>query len=465
MAGFNLKNILIQRGISPEERRGVLEDLFVFGKEKQTPYLVRMSILLVLSTIIATAGLLSDSAAVVIGAMLVAPMMNPVMAAAGSVVMGWSHRFYASLWLVFLMATAALSLSALIAALSPELIFTPEQILARTRPTYYDLLIALAAGSAGAYTIARKESGAIPGVAVAVALLPPLASAGILLTTGSFELATRAIVLFLTNLVAMILAGALTFMAVGVSPPRARKQTAAFVRGQIGLFIALTVAISIPLWFYSEKVLFNAHYQAAKSEILQTWLRENQLELVDVDIFREKKTLWLSLVGPDRPTNVGNLYNGLSSGHDMEGFIIEYDWTQKVSGVWPQRGTSIGNLAKKAEGKMVALIGRNWVWQGTQYDSENTALARDNERYTLVFEPGDKFRLLADCGTFKGKYTFSGRSLSIELNRNWFSGCRKDKILKIFLEELVRSRTAFLQDGALQIALAGSEGIMYFEGK
>ena len=55
MGKFSLKNILIQRGISPEERRSVLEDLFVFGKENQTPYLVRMSILMVLSTIIAGA--------------------------------------------------------------------------------------------------------------------------------------------------------------------------------------------------------------------------------------------------------------------------------------------------------------------------------------------------------------------------------------------------------------------------
>ncbi len=84
MAMFSFKNLLIQRGITPEERRGVLEDLFVFGKDNQKPYLVRMSILLILSTIIASAGLLSDSAAVVIGAMLVAPLMNPVMAAAGT---------------------------------------------------------------------------------------------------------------------------------------------------------------------------------------------------------------------------------------------------------------------------------------------------------------------------------------------------------------------------------------------
>jgi uncharacterized hydrophobic protein (TIGR00271 family) len=210
--------VLADRGLTPEERRGVLEDLFVFGKKNQAPYLFRMGVLLVLSTIIATAGLLSDSAAVVIGAMLVAPLMNPVMAAAGAVVMGWSGRFYASLWLVFLMGLGALLLSSALTLASPELVFLPEQVLARTRPTYYDLLIALAAGSAGAYTITRKETSAIPGVAVAVALLPPLASAGVLLTTGIFELAVRALVLFLVNLIAMVLAGAVTFIAVGVSP-------------------------------------------------------------------------------------------------------------------------------------------------------------------------------------------------------------------------------------------------------
>lgn len=463
MPKFSFRNILIQRGITPEERRSVLEDLFVFGKENQTPFLIRMSVLLVLSTIIASAGLLSDSAAVVIGAMLVAPMMNPVMAAAGSVVMGWSHRFYASLWLVFLMGLGALALSALIASLSPEMIFTPEQVLARTRPTYYDLLIALAAGAAGAYTIARKESGAIPGVAVAVALLPPLASAGILLTSESYELAIRAIVLFLTNLVAMILAGALTFMALGVSPPRARKQTAVFVKTQIGLFVLLTFAISVPLWFYSEKVLFNAHYRAAKSEVLQTWLRKNKLELVDVDIFKETQTLVLSLEGPNQPTNVGKLYKQLTEAHEIEDFTIEYNWTLKVSGVWPQHGTSISNIAEEAAEKVELLIGRNWIWSGTQYDIEKTAVSMNKEKYVLFFDRNEKFQLIAGCGTLKGKYTFSGRSLDIEMNRNWFSGCRKDKVLKIFLEDLTRARTAILEDNGLKITLAGREGIMYFE--
>jgi len=74
--------------LPPEERRAVLEELFVFGKENQRPYFNRMAVLLVISTIIAACGLLSDSAAVVIGAMLVAPMMGPVMAAAAAITLG-----------------------------------------------------------------------------------------------------------------------------------------------------------------------------------------------------------------------------------------------------------------------------------------------------------------------------------------------------------------------------------------
>jgi uncharacterized hydrophobic protein (TIGR00271 family) len=466
MAKFSLQQLLADRGLTPEERREVLEDLFVFGKNNRNPYLIRMSILLVLSTMIATAGLLSDSAAVVIGAMLVAPLMSPVMAAAGAVVMGWPGRFYGSLWLVSAMGLGALVLSSLITALSPDLVFLPEQVLARTRPTFYDLLIALAAGSAGAYTITRKQTNAIPGVAVAVALLPPLASAGILLTSGEYELALRAVVLFLTNLIAMVLAGALTFMAVGVSPATARKKTASFVRNQLSLFLVLTIAVSVPLWFYSEKILFNARYRAAKSEILQNWIKASGLELVDIEIYTETKTIYLALEGPSPPVTLGDLHQQLSetsTDWTESGFKIHYTWTQKVTGIWPQAGNSIREIAKKAESGVDKLVSVNWVWHSTQYNAESAATPSDQERYRLQFNDKGKFEVSAPCGSWNGKYSFGGRSLDVEMNRNWLSGCRKDKVLKIFLDDLERSRAAFIERDALQITLAGSEGIMYFK--
>lgn len=87
-------------GLSPEDRKEALEELFVFGKENQQPFFRRMAVLTLVSTVIATGGLLSDSAAVVIGAMLIAPLMRPVMSAAAAITMGWSQRLWQSILLI-----------------------------------------------------------------------------------------------------------------------------------------------------------------------------------------------------------------------------------------------------------------------------------------------------------------------------------------------------------------------------
>jgi uncharacterized hydrophobic protein (TIGR00271 family) len=464
---FSLKKYLKHAELSPEERREVLEDLFVFGKSNVRPFLVRMAVLMILSTIIATSGLLSDSAAVVIGAMLVAPMMNPVMTAAGAVVMGWSSRFYHSIWLVLMMGAGAVLLSGLITILSPEIVFLPEQVLARTRPTYYDLLIALAAGSAGAYTITHKESGAIPGVAVAVALLPPLASAGILIVTGELELAVRAVVLFFTNLVAMVLAGALTFMASGVSPASARRRSAAFIQSQLWLFALLMVAICIPLYFYSQKIIFNAHYRAAQSETLQSWLRENDLVMTDIEVLLEDQVVWMALEGPNPPINIHSLYDEIvaESGLPSEPppFTLKYSWSQKVNGAWPIKSENIAAVAKGDLDQELALLSSLWVWEFTQYDAERGSRPDGEEEYLVDFDDKGKIRVTADCGTKKGDYNIRGKSITIEMKRlNWF-GCRKDDHLQVFFGDLQRGAEFFIAEGQLQIKMTTGSGIMYLK--
>lgn len=463
---FKIGKHLADRELSSEERREVLEDLFVFGKENQGPFLVRMSVLMVLSTIIATAGLLSDSAAVVIGAMLVAPMMNPVMASAGAVVMGWSKRFYGAGWLLLAMAIGAVVISAFITLLSPEIVFLPEQVLARTRPTFYDLLIALAAGSAGAYTITRKESGAIPGVAVAVALLPPLASAGVLIMTGEFELALRAVVLFFTNLVAMVLAGALTFMACGVSPASARRHSAGFIKSKLWLFAILVLAISIPLYFYSEKIIFNAQYRAARSDSLQNWLRENDLTLVDVEILLDERVIYLALEGPNPPVSIKSLFESLVREAELEDeydpFTLKYNWTQKVSGAWPTASEQISDAAGSDRVLKQRLLASDWIWEFTQYDASRGSRPTEGDNYVLRFEDRNKVTVNANCGNKKGQYSIRGKSLSIEMKRlNWFR-CSDDEDLRVFFGDLERSIEFFIEEGQLKIILATNSGIMYF---
>jgi hypothetical protein len=255
---------------------------------------------------------------------------------------------------------------------------------------------------------------------------------------------------------------------VGVSPPTSHKKTGAFVKRQLSLFLVLTIAVSIPLWFYSEKILFNAHYRAAKSETLQQWLEESELDLIDVDIFREKGTLSMSLEGPSPPVNVGELHRRLLAelpDMDPDSFHIEYTWTQKVSGIWPQKGGSLGEIAKVAKASVAKLTARKWIWQKTQYDADTGARPDKKQRYTLSFSTKGKFAVQAECGSWKGKYSFGGRSLDIKMGKNFTSGCRKDKVMKVILEDLGRARAAYIKSGKLQMTLAGSEGIMYFEGR
>lgn len=450
--------------LSPEERRSVLEDLFVFGKANQVPFFFRQAMLLVLSTIIATAGLISDSAAVVIGAMLVAPLMTPVMAAAGSVVMGWPTRFYQSLWLILLMALGALAISAFMTLISPELLILPEQVLARTRPTFWDLIIALAAGSAGAYTITRKQSGAIPGVAVAVALLPPLAATGILFTNGDSELALRALVLFLTNFIAMVLSAALTFLAVGVQPAGARAQSGSFVRAQLFLFSLLTLAISAPLWIYSERVIFNAEYQAARSEVLQNWLERHKLELLDIEILREDQRLVLHLAGPRPPTaTIGELYRALIENQELneETFHIDFTWTQKLTGSWPAEIATAEQAANDLSEIAAQTYEIEWEWVRTDFADGQSTQPGPGERFILVLESGGNLKVSADCGSASGKFSITRTTidLSFPTGSNWFrAGCRNEKGFELFISDLKATRQIELADDLLRLSLEGGTG-------
>ena len=266
--------------LSPEERREALENLFVFGRENQRPFLIRMTVLLLVSTVIASCGLLSDSAAVVIGAMLVAPLMRPVMAAAAAISLGWSKRLYNSLILICCMAVAAVLIAICITYIAPHMITIPVQVLARTKPTFFDLVIALAAGAGGAYVITRKEASSIPGVAISVALLPPLASCGILVVFGENELALKAFILFFTNFAAMVMAGVLTFMSVGISPESTRKRSAKLIRNSLVLFTILVVTTQCLFIFTVPRSGMTQHIKPTSQKYCRPgWRRMNWLSI------------------------------------------------------------------------------------------------------------------------------------------------------------------------------------------
>jgi len=194
-------------------------------KEKATPIaslnraLWRLSVpsfsfhfMLMLSAIISTLGLLANSVAIVIGAMIIAPLMGPIIGMAFSVAMGNRKLLRRSSFTLLKGVILTVGASWLTTSIIGFEAVNSE-ILSRTNPTLIDFGIAMAAGLAGAFTQTRRSiSDAIPGVAIAVALVPPLSVIGIGLSMGEKSIALGSFLLFLTNLICIIFFGSLVFL-------------------------------------------------------------------------------------------------------------------------------------------------------------------------------------------------------------------------------------------------------------
>ena len=194
-------------------------------KEKATPLvslnrgLWRLSVpsfsfhfMLTLSAIIATLGLLANSVAIIIGAMIIAPLMGPIVGMAFSVAMGNRKLLRRSSFTLLKGVILTVATSWLTASLI-GLETVGSEILSRTNPTLIDFGIAMAAGLAGAFTQTRRSiADAIPGVAIAVALVPPLSVIGIGLGLGEQEIAFGSFLLFCTNLICIIFFGSIVFL-------------------------------------------------------------------------------------------------------------------------------------------------------------------------------------------------------------------------------------------------------------
>jgi uncharacterized hydrophobic protein (TIGR00271 family) len=200
-----------------------------------------------LAAAIAAFGLLQNSVAVIIGAMLVAPLMAAIFGLSMGIVRGDLRLLKRATSAVLRGMLLAILVGGAIALITPEAV-PQSEILARTRPSILDLGVALASGAAGAYAICRKEvSAALPGVAIAAALVPPLATAGIGLALLEDEIAGGALLLFSTNLVAIIAAGGLVFLWLGFRPvPGQKSRARIFQRGILGTS-ALLLAVTVPL--------------------------------------------------------------------------------------------------------------------------------------------------------------------------------------------------------------------------
>ena len=204
-------------------------------------------VMMLLAATLASLGLLQGSTAVVIGAMLVAPLMGPLVGAGLALAQGNLKLFRSALWVCGSGILIGLAASLFFGALNPG--FEPSmEIEARGDPDVLDLIIAFASGMVAAYAMGRPNvSGTLAGVAIAAALLPPLAVVGIGLTNDQPLIAGFAAILFATNLVAIILGAALIFRLLGMRSTDNETGTPIWVRRTTMLFALVTVILAAPL--------------------------------------------------------------------------------------------------------------------------------------------------------------------------------------------------------------------------
>lgn len=246
-------------------------------------------ILVLFSAVIASLGLLQSSSATVIGAMIIAPLMGPIMGLSLGTVWGDLELTFQSLKVTVFSILLSIFLAGFLSLFGPVEGMTPE-VVSRTAPNLLDLGVAFACGFVGAYALTSKRIGsALPGVAISVALMPPLCAVGI--SMGAFEWARAggAFILFFTNFLGISVAGCLVFWFRKVHPAGEQTEN---VRERIkrqlwvsGILLALTI---IPLAYFSllarNSTLEKRHSrEIIENSIAPTYLDSYQIRTVEKD--------------------------------------------------------------------------------------------------------------------------------------------------------------------------------------
>lgn len=234
---------------------GTVDQAAVIEKRREDGALSsRYMFMIAMSGGIAILGLLLSSPAVVIGAMLLSPLMGPIMGLGFAMAIGdfsWMRQSAKSLAYGSLMAIA---LCALVVFMSPLQTVTTE-IAARTRPNLFDLLVALFSSLAGAYAMIRGREGTIVGVAIATALMPPLAVVGFGIATLNWTVFSGALLLFFTNLMTIALTAAVMARIYGFRTTLSSRQT----QFQNIIIVAAFVALALPLGYSLRTIAWEAN--------------------------------------------------------------------------------------------------------------------------------------------------------------------------------------------------------------
>lgn len=263
----------LQRARSVEHQE-VLADIDADGSLRSN-YLF----MCVMAAGIAITGLLLNSPAVIIGAMLVSPLMGPIARIGmGIATLDYRRAAGGSLALIVGMGLSLL-MAMLIVKVSPIRELTPE-ILARTNPNLFDLLVAVLSGLAGGYAMVRGRGGTIVGVAIATALMPPMTVIGYGLASEQWPVARGALLLFTTNLVAI----ALSFAAIGLWYGFSRRAWRTAMVWQSGLALALVLPLLAPLFQSLQAITRESQLQGQVRAAIREELSDRRFRIIGLSL-------------------------------------------------------------------------------------------------------------------------------------------------------------------------------------
>lgn len=343
-------------------------------------------LILIIAIFIASLGLNTNSTAVIIGAMLISPLMGPIIGIGlGVGVHDFQLIKHASRNL--LMATTFSVLTSTLYFLISPVNEGHSELLARTSPTIYDVLIALFGGGAGIIAIGSKSKGnVIPGVAIATALMPPLCTAGYGIATWQLNYFIGAFYLFLINSIYIALA---TFIGVKLmryqarptdNPMRARK-----VRR---LIYTLAVIIMLPSLYLTYNMLRQGRFQANVSKFVAEECRfpSTRVLSTDAEFDHGEPTLTLTLIGKTLPTDSLDLaLTGLLPKYGLGGtrlVIIQGD------------SPSLGDMTGSSVRDIYELAQANIVQSRATIDSLNNVISDYRQNDTIGGRLAPEMRVL-----------------------------------------------------------------------
>lgn len=284
---------------------GTVNQAEVIEKRREDCLLTaRYMFMTAMSAGIAVLGLLLSSPAVVIGAMLLSPLMGPIMGLGFALAIGDYHWLKQSARSLAWGTAMAIGLTALLVFFSPIQTITPE-IAARTQPNLFDLFVALFSALAGAYAMIRGREGTIVGVAIATALMPPLATVGFGLATWNWTVFSGSLMLYVTNLITIALTAWAMARLYGFKTEMSARNTLF----QNFAVASVLILLAIPLALSLQQIAFQTNAQRViRAEIEEAFVPEAEISRLEVEFRGEpiiaSATVYTPVLNPDAEVEV-----------------------------------------------------------------------------------------------------------------------------------------------------------------